>query len=239
MIRSNLTTLVKLLLNIPNGKFTEMQENAIKKTPFAELLLGIVEAKLNLGYVMKSDRDALALIRQYEGLGARFKLGSKSVKLTAKEIALIFGIQSGATKIELQQYPRVPDSPFALRLFPKKHDGPKILYVHVLAHFFEKAVKGEKVEDARDVARVLSLILIGTLFLPNSQARVSWAYLDYIDDLERSTSYAWSTFITKKTIEALNKRFSTPETNYGCVLGLMVNVFPCHITLFAYEYKKI
>ncbi|KAI8543444.1 hypothetical protein RHMOL_Rhmol08G0218500 [Rhododendron molle] len=58
-------------------------------------MLGIVESNLDEAYVRKSDADVLKLVKQYEGTGGRFKLGGKSVKITAKKVSLIFGIQSG------------------------------------------------------------------------------------------------------------------------------------------------
>ncbi|KAI8543182.1 hypothetical protein RHMOL_Rhmol08G0198000 [Rhododendron molle] len=75
-------------------------------------------------------------------------------------------------------------------------------------------------KDAKDLARVLCLLLIRTLFFPNTQARVSWAYLDFIEPLENSTLYNWSSFITEEVIHELNLRGSSKPTKVGgCVMG--------------------
>ncbi|KAG5555864.1 hypothetical protein RHGRI_006498 [Rhododendron griersonianum] len=220
--RSSLNTVVKLLQTIPNGEFTTRQIQEIKKTPFADIVFGIVEAKLDEAYVRKSDPDVLKLVKQYEGTGGSFKLGANSVKITAKELTTIFGIKSGTTRIVINPTPRVPKTDFADRLCPGPK-GQRILTTPILRDFFDKAVKGTTLNDAKDLARVLYLSLIGTLFVPNTQARMSWAYLDFIEPLENSTSYNWSSFITEEVIHELNLRGSSnPAKVGGCVMGLMV-----------------
>ncbi|KAI8572161.1 hypothetical protein RHMOL_Rhmol01G0176900 [Rhododendron molle] len=220
--RSTLNTVLKLIKSIHTGEFTPLQMQEIKKTPFADLVFGIVKANLDEAYVRKSDTEVLKLVQQYEGTGGRFKLGGKSVKITAKEVTLIFGIQSGTTWIVLNPTPRVPKSDFAERLCPGPK-GQRILTIRVLREFFDKAIQGTTLEDAKDLARVLCLLLIGTLFVLNTQARVSWVYLDFIEPLENSTLYNWSSFITEELIHELNLRgFSNPTKVRGCVMGLMV-----------------
>ncbi|XP_058181215.1 uncharacterized protein LOC131299648 [Rhododendron vialii] len=219
--RSTLNTVVKLIRSIPTGEFTPLQIQEINKTPFAKILLGIVEAKMDEAYVRKSDTDVLKLVKQYEGTSGRFKLGGKSVKITAKEVTLIFGIQSGPKRIVLNPTPRVPKSDFADRLCPGPK-GQRILTIPLLREFFTKAVKGTTLQDANDLARVLCLLLIGTLFFANTQARVSWGYLEFVEYLDNSTSYDWATFITEDVIQELNKRASLKPTKVGgCVMGLM------------------
>ncbi|KAG5562129.1 hypothetical protein RHGRI_004993 [Rhododendron griersonianum] len=219
--RSSLNTVVKLLQTIPNGEFTTLQIQEIKKTPFADIVFGIVEAKLDEAYVRKSDPDVLKLVKQYEGSGGSFKLGADSVKITAKELTTIFGIKSGTTRIVINPTPRVPKTDFADRLCPGPK-GQRILTTPILRDFFAKAVNGTTLNDAKDLARVLCLLLIGTLFVPNTQSRVSWAYLDFIEPLENSTSYNWSRFITEEVIHELNLRGSSnPAKVGGCVMGLM------------------
>lgn len=216
--------MVKLIRSIPTGEFTPLQVQEIKKTPFAQLLLGIVEAKLDEAYVRKGDTDVLKLVKQYEGTGGRFKLGNKSVKITAKEVTLIFGIQSGPTRIVLNPTPRVPQSDFAERLCPGPK-GRRILTIPLLRKFFSNTVKGTSLQDAKDLARVLCLLLIGTLFFANTQARVSWGYLEFVESLDNSTSYDWATFITEYVVQELNKRASSKPTKVGgCVMGLMVTI---------------
>ncbi|KAI8543022.1 hypothetical protein RHMOL_Rhmol08G0186700 [Rhododendron molle] len=220
--RSTLNIVVKLIRSIPTGQFTPLQVQEIKKTPFAELLLGIVGANLDEAYVRKSDPDVLKLVKQYEGTGGRFKLGGKSVKITAKEVTLIFGIQSGPTRIVLNPTPRVPKSDFADRLYPGPK-GQRILTIPLLRKFFAKTVEGTSLQDAKDLARVLCLLLIGTLFFASTQARVSWGYLEFVESLDNSTSYDWATFITEYVIQELNKRASSKPTKVGgYIMGLMV-----------------
>ncbi|KAG5548878.1 hypothetical protein RHGRI_014289 [Rhododendron griersonianum] len=55
--RSSLNTVVKLLQTILNGEFTTRQIQEIKKTPFADIVFGIVEAKLDEAYVLPSELE--------------------------------------------------------------------------------------------------------------------------------------------------------------------------------------
>ncbi|KAG5537073.1 hypothetical protein RHGRI_024499 [Rhododendron griersonianum] len=213
--RSSMVSFVKLLKNI---KFTEIQKKEIKKSPFSSLILAIADAQWDDAYFKKSDHDALKLVEQYEGQRGRFKLGAKLVKITAREFGLIFGIKSGPIRIELSTKPRMPEIPFAYEISVKR-----IMTNISLREFFNtKVMAGESEEDAKDVARVLTLYLISTVFLPSTASRISWSYFPFIEDLEKCSSYAWSTFFTEELIKQLNTNFTTPTVAGGCIVGLLV-----------------
>lgn len=213
-----MVSFVKLLKNI---KFTETQKKEIKKSPFSSLILAIADAQWDDAYFKKSDHDALKLVEQYEGhegQRGRFKLGAKLVKITAREFGLIFGIKSGPIRIELSTKPRMPEIPFAYEISVKR-----IMTNISLREFFNtKVMAGESEEDAKDVARVLTLYLISTVFLPSTASRISWSYFPFIEDLEKCSSYAWSTFFTEELIKQLNTNFTTPTVAGGCIVGLLV-----------------
>ncbi|KAG5548692.1 hypothetical protein RHGRI_014143 [Rhododendron griersonianum] len=168
-------------------------------------------------YFKKSDHDALKLVEQYEGQRGRFKLGAKLVKITAREFGIIFGIKSGPNRIELSTKPRMPEIPFAYEISVKR-----IMTNISLREFFNtKVMAGESEEDAKDVARVLTLYLISTVFLPSIASRISWSYFPFIEDLEKCSSYAWSTFFTEELIKQLNTNVTTPTVVGGCIVGLL------------------
>lgn len=215
--RSTLVSLVKL---VKEKTFSEVQKQEIKKSPFGNLLLPIIEKELDEAYVRKSDFDALKLVKQYQGWNGRFKLGSKSVRLTEKEITLIFGIQSGPIRIRLSTKRRKPNTRFADRVCSK---DSRVMNISSLRLHFDQAMKRKKLEDAKDVARVLTLFVIATLFCPSTSSRLSWSYLEFVEDLEKSTSYAWSTFITEYLIDELNTK--APKNVGGCIVGLLVKIF--------------
>lgn len=88
--------------------------------------------------------------------------------------------------------------------------------------YFDQALNKKNKESAKDVARLLTLFLIATLFCPLTLPYVSWSYLPYVEDLEESQTYAWSTFITDYLINELDTKCNKPETVGGCIMGLMV-----------------
>lgn len=140
------------------------------------------------------------------------------MKITAREFGLIFGIKSGPIRIELSTKPRMPEIPFAYEISVKR-----IMTNISLREFFNtKVMAGESEEDAKDVARVLTLYLISTVFLPSTASRISWSYFPFIEDLEKCSSYAWSTFFTEELIKQLNTNFTTPTVAGGCIVGLLV-----------------
>ncbi|KAF7124075.1 hypothetical protein RHSIM_Rhsim12G0083700 [Rhododendron simsii] len=114
---------------IPIGEFTPLQIQEIKKTPFAELVLEIVEAKLDEAYDYSKSNTK----------GSKFRIRGSTL-------------------------------PWSQRL--KK--GQRILAIPLLRDFFAEAVKGTTLEDAKDVAQVLCLLLIGMLFFTNTQVKRSY-----------------------------------------------------------------
>lgn len=215
-----MTTFNKLMKDID---FTELQRQEIKKSPFGVLILAMADANLSDKYVMKSDRDALKIVSQYEGREGRFKLGGQSLRITTQEIELIFAIKSGPQRIHLNPKPRKPNTTFANEI---SATGKNIITIQSLKDCFQRAVKETSEEYAKVVAQVLTLHLLATLFVPTTASRLSWSYVPYVEDLESSTSYAWSAHFTEELIHQLDINHSTPKTTGGCIIGLLVNPQP-------------
>ncbi|XP_058223220.1 uncharacterized protein LOC131332929 [Rhododendron vialii] len=213
--RSSFQSFVKLLKDI---KFTTLHKEKIRKTPFANLIFALVDESLTEAYLRKSDLHALSLIRRYEGSGGRFNLGTKSVKITAQEFALVFGIPYGPNRIKPTTKPRMPETRFANEICVR---GGRIMTNSSLKEYFQKAVKKKDEESANDVARVLTLYLISTVFLPSTASRVSWNLIEFIEDLDRISFYDWATFFTDELIRQLNDNMETPASTGGCISGLL------------------
>ncbi|KAG5551868.1 hypothetical protein RHGRI_010092 [Rhododendron griersonianum] len=211
--RSNLVSLVRLL---KHRKFTPLQVREIKKTPFANLLFAMTKSEINELFVRKSDEITLKLVEKYKGEGY-LDLGGKLVKISVKDLTLIFGIKSGPTKIHLQGNLRRPISDFLDRFFKKE----KEMLVSRMKIFLRKAFTERSIESAQDVARVLMMLVLATIFVPLSQPKLIWAYCPFIEDLNISTTYAWSTFITEHLVKELDTKHTNPTTVGGCVLGLL------------------
>lgn len=236
LCRSNLVPVVKLL---KNTTITTKQKKEIHKSPFGYLLLGIIDdldedddesdnednavKEPYETHVRKNDLDILHLIQQYQkGTGGEFKLGAKSVWLKENELALIFGICSGTTPITLSIHPTKPKTRFADQIMEVDTKGQRIISIKSLKSYFDRVVKKNTDEDAKDVARVLTLFVLATVFCPNTGSRISWSYLEYVCDLEKSKSYAWSKLITNEQIKDLETK--TPNNVQGCTVGLLVKI---------------
>ncbi|KAG5561875.1 hypothetical protein RHGRI_004796 [Rhododendron griersonianum] len=200
--RSSFQSFVKLLKDI---KFTTLQKEKIRKTPFANLIFVVVDESLTEAYLRKSDLHALSLIRRYEGSGGRFNLGTKSVKITAQEFALVFGIPYGPNRIKPTTKPRMPETRFAYKVCVQ---GGRVMTNSSLKEYFQIAVKKKDEESANDAARVLTLYLI--------------------EDLDKISSYDWATFFTDELIRQLNDNIETPASTGGCITGLLVKFLPSY-----------
>lgn len=147
-------------------------------------------------------------------------MGNKFVRLTDNDMKLIFGIACGTRRILLVKDNQKPSTSFAKRVFSK--DGT--ITRKNLKVYFDKALKKKNKESAKDVAQLLTLFLIATLFCPLTFQYASWSYLLCVEDLEETRTYAWSTMITDCLINELDKRCDKPKTVGGCIMGLMVKI---------------
>ncbi|KAI8535222.1 hypothetical protein RHMOL_Rhmol10G0157100 [Rhododendron molle] len=156
----------------------------------------MTKPKMNELFVRKSDEITLKLVEKYKGKGY-FDLGGKLVKISVKDLTHIFGIKSGPIKIHLQGNPRRPISDFLDRVFKKE----KEMLVSRMKIFLRKVFTKHSSESAQDITRVLMLLVLATIFVPLSQPKLSWAYCPFVEDLNTSTTYAWSTFITEHLVK--------------------------------------
>ncbi|XP_058186503.1 uncharacterized protein LOC131303580 [Rhododendron vialii] len=99
--------------------------------------------------------------------------------------------------------------------------GGRIMTNSSLKEYFQIAVKEKDDESANDVARVLTLYLISMVFLPSTESRVSWNLIEFVEDLDKISSYDWATFFTDKLIRQLNDNIETPASTGGCITGLL------------------
>ncbi|KAI8568388.1 hypothetical protein RHMOL_Rhmol02G0194900 [Rhododendron molle] len=186
--------------------------------PFGNLIFAVIDESLSETYLKKSGLHALSLIRRYEGSGGRFNLGTKSVKITAQEFTLVFGIPYGPNRIKPTTKPRMPATRFVYNVCVQ---GGRIMTNSSLKEYFQIAVKKKDEDSANDVARVLTLYLISTVFLPSTTSRVSWNLIEFIEDLDKISSYDWATFFTDELLRQLNDNIETQASTKGCITGLL------------------
>ncbi len=212
--RSNLVSLVRL---VKAKKITDAHKHEIEKSPFGHLILAIIE-RPEEKYMKKNDHDALKLIQNYDSMSQEFNLGNKSLKPTENDLTLIFGICSGPRRIKLVNKHVKPNTEFTKRVFSNESS----IRTKMLQKQISTALEKNDKENRKDVARLLTLFILATLFFPSTSRTLSWCYVDYVEDLENSKSYAWSTLITEFLLHELYKKSDSPRTVGGCVMGLMV-----------------
>ncbi len=203
---------------VKSKKFTDEHKQEIRKSPFGHLLLTIIEKQPAETYMRKNDNDALKLIQKYDRKTEGFLLGNKSVRPAPNDMTLIFGICSGDTRINLVKNHEKPKTDFVARVFSKETGIVK----KNLDEHIEKALEGNDETDHKDVARLLTLLLLATLFFPTTSNTLSWCYVPFVEDLEKSQSYAWSTLINEFLLQELYNKCDQPKSVGGCIIGMLV-----------------
>ncbi|KAH7841969.1 hypothetical protein Vadar_000034 [Vaccinium darrowii] len=182
--RSTLASIVSLLHDVT---FTQGQIDEIQKSPFAVMLLTITQQNLPEQFVKKYDNDILSVIQRYRMDEGKFYMGTKLVALTHEKIALIFGIISGNTKIRALNLNKKPDSPFVNRNF---EDTSVMSYATMreritdLIKITSKGKKKKGVEDksTKDLARLLTLYVLGTIFFKTTGPNFNWSYVPFVEN---------------------------------------------------------
>ncbi|KAH7866591.1 hypothetical protein Vadar_022384 [Vaccinium darrowii] len=222
MLQSTLASIVSLLHDVT---FTQGQINEIQKSPFAAMLLTITQQNLAKQFVKKYDNDILSVVQRYRMDEGKFYMGTKLVALT-HEIALIFGIICGNTKIRALNLNKKPDSPFVNRNF---EDTSVMSYATMRERIKDlikitskgKKKKGVEDESTKDLARLLTLYVLGTVFFKTTGPSFNWSYVPFVENWEECTTYAWSIHLTDHLTNELDTKRKTPWTVGGCTVALL------------------
>ena len=107
-------------------------------------------------------------------------------KFTPTNIRLIFGITGGKTKLTLKNAAK-PNTPFVRRRF----QNVERLTTTIVREQLLEALKGQSLDDIEDMARLLCLYVIGTLFLTSTSAYMGWLHVHNIEDLNKICIYQW------------------------------------------------
>ncbi|KAH7849701.1 hypothetical protein Vadar_021713 [Vaccinium darrowii] len=221
--RSTLASIVSVLHDVT---FTQGQIVEIQKSPFAAMLITITQQNLPEQFVKKYDNDILSVIQRYRMDEGKFYMGTKLEALTHEEIALIFGIISGNTKIRALNLNKKPDSPFVNRNF----EGTSVMsYATMRERITDlikitskgKKKKGVEDESTKDLARLLTLYVLGTVFFKTTGPNFNWSYVPFVENWEECTTFAWSIHLTDHLNNELDTKRRTPWTVGGCTVALL------------------
>lgn len=228
--RSNLRAFMMLVKEI---KFRSEHLDVLRKTPFWLLFNAFITNTTATTRIRKFADGIATIIRSYSANTKGFKLGPKIVSLRDSDICLIFGINSGSTKLNLS-YAKKPNTPFIERRFKETNRLSKPLLEEAL----KKTVNGKKQHDVEDVARIMCLYICATLLFATSGHTIGWVFVKYIEDLENMKSYAWSSAIRSSLISSIETAYSSPEKATGCVIALLYWICE-HTTLVQPEDENV
>ncbi|GMP44531.1 hypothetical protein CsSME_00013428 [Camellia sinensis var. sinensis] len=211
--RSNMTGLVKLM---STTKFTDGQLKCLKRIPFWMMFDALINTKIELSSCMKYDDVIAKIIETYNPVSNCFKIGPKSVKLSAHDIKLIFGIDCGFVPMETAY-----GSKQTFGLIGKKCKDTQRLTSKNIRSLIEDALVGRKKSDNEEVARLISLYACLKLFYSTTGETIGWAYYQHMEHLDKMREYDWAETIKSILMNSIELHHQHPERVTGCVMALM------------------
>ncbi|KAH7846480.1 hypothetical protein Vadar_014472 [Vaccinium darrowii] len=77
--------------------------------------------------------------------------------------------------------------------------------------------KNKTKQDIEDVAKLLCMFLCVTFLFSTSGNTLSWAHIQYLDDLNEMKEYDWAYEVLESLIQSIEKHRRTPRKVTGCV----------------------
>ena len=223
--RSNLRSTRKLFTQ---NTFWNQHITVIRKTLFLAFFQAFLEDQVDQSSCTKSDDDIVLILATYNAKRNGFLLGGKSLIVTPTNIRLIFGITGGNTKLTLKNAFK-PNKPFVRRRF----QNVERLTITIVREQLLEALKGQSLDDIEDVARLLCLYVIGTLFLVRTGAYMGWLHVHNIEDLNKIYTYQWPEHICETLLASVQKNHSKLDNVMGCVMALLVSTQNSFILLYS------
>ncbi|KAL7175856.1 hypothetical protein ACSBR2_029436 [Camellia fascicularis] len=212
--RSNILAVIRLIERI---RLTKAHKDVLKQTPFWHFF----ESILNQRYVeslrcKKNENIIVEIIESYNYKQQAFHIGGKDLLPSSRDIGLIFGIKQGSEPLDITQGSR-KSSQFVKRIFGNINNISK---VHI-ENAINESLKGRSGRDYEDVAKLLCLHALLTVFFSGSSHILTRRYIHYVDDLQNMAKYAWCDAIRDKLIKSVQKMHQKPAGVTGCVIALL------------------
>lgn len=214
--RSNLKGIIDLMKEI---NLTDKHIEALKRTPFWLLLDAIRRKKLDYTTCQKKDDFIERFIGMYRGKHC-FQVGNTKRRLTKDDVKVILGIQCGERDMEL-----VHGSKREVDLVQRgKLKAGKVATSDIKTLVKSLVRKNNKTkQDIEDVAKLLCMFLCVTFLFSTSGNTLSWAHIQYLDDLNEMKEYDWAYEVLESLIQSIEKHRRTPRKVTGCVNLLLVS----------------
>lgn len=231
--RSNLITICKVMNSI---KLTDCMIDQLKRTPFWLLIDSIHQKVLHHKLCKKSIPFMDKLLSSYNKDSHKFSIRNTEVQITDMDMRLIFGIRDGPNVIEDPPKGKaavVGESDFITRTLRKgiSIQRKNELTTRRISDGIEDALRrsvtkeAEKAEQAEDLARLMTLYLLDTLFLTRRSGSLSWHYVTYVEDVEQMCSYNWSSHICETLLKSMKDNADDHGKMSGCLMALPVSLY--------------
>ncbi|KAF5742812.1 hypothetical protein HS088_TW09G00872 [Tripterygium wilfordii] len=229
--RSNLQSVIR---EIESLSFRKAHLTELKKTPFWYLIHSIINNKLDKHKCRKSDDAIIDLIFFFDAKSRTFYINKKKLNITSDDIRLIFGIRDGGNIIDFGKRTKKIPTEFVRRRFEKCDRLTKV----IISDALKLAIQGRQQNDIEDVARLLTLHILVSLFVPNKAQSLGWTYIEYVEDITNVTTYDWSMHILECLYMSLCANANNPTDVTGCVMSLPVSGGDIKITKFEKDLMK-
>ncbi|CAL5324538.1 unnamed protein product [Camellia sinensis] len=206
-----MTGLVKLM---STTKFTDGHLKFLKRTPFCMMFDALINTKIELSSCMKYDDVIAKIIETYNPASNSFKIGPKSLKLSAHDIKLIFGVDCGSMPMKTAY-----GSKSTFGLISKKCKDTQRLTSKNIRSLIDDALVGRKKSDNEEVAMLISLYACLKLFYSTTGETIGWAYYQHMEHLDKMREYDWAETIKSTLMNSIELHHRRP--NRGCVMALM------------------
>ena len=191
--RCGLQAIFKILKLVKekNG-LTKKQVDILKKTPFYNFFKVIYEEKITMKECKKHQQNLDALYNCYCMETDTFILGEDKMKVTARDISLLFGLPLKGINIEPTKKLTSRTIPPDCKEFATRNFGTN---TYITRNVVERRIKQEiskrKKENEEDLPLLIVMQILLTFFFPNNQQKLRWGILPYLIDSETMQTVSW------------------------------------------------
>jgi hypothetical protein len=224
--RSNIISLIN---EIESLHLTEAHNVSLQQSPFWNLISSILTSQLNKEYSRKSDIDVDEIIKRFDAKTGYFNLGGKSLQIREEDFQRIFGIEDGEDNIDHLKKLRRHNTEFISRRF----NGMDRISKHNISDALRNAAQEDTDIGLEDVARLLTLFCLATLFVPSKNLSLPWFYVSLVEDLANMKKYNWSQHILQfleNSLSSTSRSKGEYKAVSGCIMILPVTI-PCHYSM--------
>lgn len=207
--RSNIQSFVK---DIRSFGFSINHLAAIKRTPFwliVDSALKMEDQSILMRF-KKRDQNITRIIKRFHCRDNQkgFLFGNTFLVPTRDDVELIFGVRDGTRPVRIGSG-TVRVTRFLKRCFPGKvlhREGDKVVSHYKMSPALLKRTLAEKISmgdaaPAEDVARLLHLYLLSSLFVPNQNLSLNWRVTEILYDFKNICYFDWCTYILCELME--------------------------------------